>query len=99
VVVFQPYKHYHSEAIEAATRTGCTDFDKVEFLTAIDSIQQQTFKLSTICSAFRTTGLVPYNPSVVLAQLRESQLLTSPLATLPRSSLSQPPVLAQAQPH
>jgi len=98
VVVFQPYKHYHSEAIEAATRTGCTDFDKVEFLTAIDSIRQQTFKPSTICSAFRATGLVPYNPSVVLARLRESQVSTSPLATLPRSSLSQPPVLAQAQP-
>ena len=97
VVVFQPYKHHHSEAIEAATCTGCTDFDKVEFPPAIDSIWQLTFKPSTICSAFRATGLVPYHPSVVLARLRESQVLTLPLTTLPHSSLNQPPVLAQAQ--
>ena len=97
VVVFQPYKHYHSEAIEATTRTGCADFDKVEFLTAIHSIRQQTFKPSTICSAFRATGLVPYNPSVVLARLRESQASTSPLSTLPHSAFLQPPVQAQAE--
>ena len=35
---FSLTKQYHTEAIEAATRTGCTDFDKVEFLTAINSI-------------------------------------------------------------
>ena len=39
VVMFQPFKHYHKQAVEAATRTGCTDFNKVEFLNAIDSIR------------------------------------------------------------
>jgi len=72
VVVFQPYKHYHSEAVEAATRTGCGDFDKVEFLDKIHSIRQQTFKTSTVCSAFRATGLIPYNPDIVLSKLREA---------------------------
>ena len=43
VIVFQPYKHFHSEAIEAATRTECTDFDQVEFLTTIH--QQKKFHL------------------------------------------------------
>jgi len=51
VVVFQPLKHYHAEAVEAAIRMGCGDFDKVEFLDKIDSIRQQTFQPSTIASA------------------------------------------------
>jgi hypothetical protein len=36
---FQPYKHWHAEAVDAATRTGCTSFNKVEFLAAINSIR------------------------------------------------------------
>ena len=38
VIVFQLYKHYHAEAVEAATRMGCGDFDKAQFLDRIDSI-------------------------------------------------------------
>jgi len=34
VVVFQPLKHFHAEAVEQATRTGCSDFNKIEFLAA-----------------------------------------------------------------
>ena len=72
VVVFQPLKFYHSEAIEEATRTGCSDFNKVEFLSAIGSIREHAFKRTTILSAFRKTGLIPYNPDIVLSKLRES---------------------------
>ena len=66
VVVFQPYKHYHAAAVEAVTRMGCGDFDKPEFLDRIDSIRQQTFKISTVQSAFKATGLIPYNPDRVI---------------------------------
>ena len=38
IVVFQPYKHWHAEAINEATRTGCEDFNKLEFLKALGSI-------------------------------------------------------------
>ena len=65
VVVFQPYKHFHAEAIDAATRTGCSDFNKLEFLTALSSIREQTFKKTTVLSAFRQTGLIPFNPEIV----------------------------------
>jgi len=71
VVVFQPLKHYHAEAIEQATRTGCSDFNKIEFLAAIGSIREKAFKRSTIISAFKKTGLIPYNPCIVLSKLRE----------------------------
>ena len=71
VVVFQPLKHYHTEAVEQATRSGCSDFNKLEFLSAISSIRKQAFKKSTILSSFRKTGLIPYNPETVLGRLRE----------------------------
>jgi len=92
VVVFQPYKHYHTQAIEAATRTGCAEFDKVEFLTAIHSIRQQTFKVATVCSAFRATGLVPYNPDAVLTKLRETLVSDAPATTPPHSATTLPPI-------
>ncbi|KAJ5547802.1 hypothetical protein N7513_005036 [Penicillium frequentans] len=44
VGVFHVYKHWHSQAIEEATATGCTKFTKTEFLAAISSIRQKTFK-------------------------------------------------------
>ena len=28
IVIFQPYKHYHSKAIDAATQMECSDFQK-----------------------------------------------------------------------
>lgn len=84
VVVFQPYKHYHAEAVEVATRMGCGDFDKCEFLDKIHSIRQQTFKPSTIRSAFQATGLIPYNPSIVISKLREA----APTSTIPPNQFS-----------
>lgn len=39
VVVFQPYKHYYAEAIDNASRTRSSEFDKIEFLTSIDWIR------------------------------------------------------------
>ena len=69
VVCFQPYKHFHAEAVDAAIRTGCSDFNKLEFLTALGSVREQTFKRTTILSTFRQTGLIPFNPNIVLSIL------------------------------
>jgi DDE superfamily endonuclease len=73
VVCFQPFKHYHSEAIDVAVRTGDTDFSKIEFLAAFEGFHKQTFKQSTILSAFRKTGILPYNPKAVLDPLKEQK--------------------------
>ena len=73
VVVFQPYRHYHAEAVDQATRSGCSEFDKMEFLNAIDSIRLSTFKPSTIISSFRKTGLIPFDPEIVLAKLSPAE--------------------------
>ena len=61
--------YYHAEAVEAATRIGCGDFDKAEFLDRIDSICQETFKISTVQSAFEATGLIPYSPDWGISKL------------------------------
>ena len=73
MVCFQPYKHYHGEAIDEAVRTGDTRFSKTEFLAYLPRIRQQTFKKSTILSAFRKTGIIPLNPAVVVSPLTEKQ--------------------------
>lgn len=71
VVIFQPYKYHHAQATDDATRTGCTGFSRSEFLHAIQSIRDKTFKSSTIRKGFRQTDLIPYNPQEVLQRLRE----------------------------
>jgi cell division septum initiation protein DivIVA len=68
---FQPWKHYHSEAIDQVIRTGAKSFEKVDFLTALRGVREATFKESTVRSAWRATGLIPYNPQVVLDQLQQ----------------------------
>jgi hypothetical protein len=73
VGVFQPYKHWHAEAIDDATRTGCTSFNKVEFLAAIESIRAKTFTKRTIRRGWQETGLIPYKPDVVLDKLRRDE--------------------------
>ena len=94
VVIFQPFKHFHALAVDTATRTGCTDFNKSEFLTAITSIRQQTFKNTTIRSAFRKTGLIPYNPQIVIEKLREYE----PKQVLDPRTSSPTPAIATCDP-
>ena len=72
VVVFQPYKHRHAQAIDKAT-SRCDDFNKIEFLEALGSIRAKTFKISTILSVFKETGLYSYNPAKVLDKLQAQE--------------------------
>jgi hypothetical protein len=58
---FQPYKHWHAEAVDAATRSGCINFNKTEFLAAIEAIRASTFKPATIQKGWKDSGLCPLN--------------------------------------
>ena len=49
------------------------DFNKLEFLEALGSIHQKALKPSTILSAFRETGLIPYRSKKVVDRLREKK--------------------------
>jgi DDE superfamily endonuclease/Tc5 transposase DNA-binding domain len=70
VNVFQAYKHYHARAVGDFHSLGITGITKTDFLDIVESIRRQTFKEQTIKSAFAKTGLFPFNPSVVLDQIR-----------------------------
>jgi hypothetical protein len=52
-----------------------SEFGKLEFLAAFQSFRSQTFKPSTIRHAFRTTGIVPFNPDIVLDIIRQKQAI------------------------
>jgi hypothetical protein len=51
VVVFQPLKHWHAEAVKEAMAHEYETFFKVEFLNAFNSFRKQAFKKSIILSA------------------------------------------------
>ena len=48
VCLFQPMKHYHSEAVNRAISTEEKCFSKMEFLAAFNQFRRQAFKASTI---------------------------------------------------
>lgn len=71
VCVFQPLKHWHSEAVNEAVQNGDETFSKVEFLNAFNNFRSKAFKESTIRSAWNKTGLIHYNPALVIDKVRE----------------------------
>ena len=88
VCIFQPAKHYHSEAVNEAVCTGDKSFSKVEFLATFNTFRARAFKSTTILSAWRQTGLIPYNPEIVLEVVRNS--LPPPRQTTPEASAFMP---------
>jgi hypothetical protein len=68
---FQPLKHYHAKVLQGSIRAFSSDFNKIDFMPAISDIRKKTFTESTIKSSFKRTGIVPFNPEVVLGPLRE----------------------------
>ena len=85
VVVFQPLKHYHAEALDLIVQDGCANITKIEFLSVIQEIRRKAFKEETILSAFKKSGLIPYNSLVVLQRIQERQerALTPPPPSAP----------------
>jgi hypothetical protein len=69
ISVFQPYKQYYASAVARAFRNSCTEFDKLQFLSNLHQVRIDTFKRSTILSAWRKARLIPFDPDIVLAQI------------------------------
>ena len=85
VGIFQPFKHHHTEAIDAAVRAGNMEFSKLDFLASFQAIRASTFTKSSILSAWKNTGLIPYNPNVVLAKIEAIQASNRPASPPPPS--------------
>ncbi len=69
VGLFQPMKHWHSEAVERAARSGCRTFNKTEFFHALHWIRQKTFTKRNILSAWTKSGYFPFNIELIIKQL------------------------------
>ena len=92
VAVFQPLKHYHTKALDIIVQDRITNITKLEFLGLIQQVRIQAFKPSTIISAFKKTGIHPFNPHLVLQQLEEraSRENTPPSQSTPNLPSSPP---------
>lgn len=46
-------------------------FAKREFFAQINNIRAQAFKTNSILECFRQTGLIPFNPEIVMKKLKD----------------------------
>ncbi len=88
VGVFQAYKSHHGQAVDRAVRRGDDKFDRMEFFAAFQTFRAATFKPATLRHAFARTGIVPFNPLVVIDPLR-TRLAVRQAAT--RRQITPPP--------
>ncbi len=77
--VFQPLKHWHSEAVNEAIQTSHETFIKIEFLAAFNGFRSKAFKETTIRSAWKKSGLIPFDPNVVWDKVRETRPSARPI--------------------
>ncbi len=89
---FQPFKHHHAERLDETVRDSGIDFDKLDFLTMFRRMREKTFTKSTILSAWQKTGLIPYNPGVVI---RKIQAIQDSRPVTPPSACPETPLLAR----
>ena len=73
VGIFQPFKHWHADGVDKAMRAGLTTFDKLDFFNLFPEMKKKTMLPRTISHAWRNTGLIPYNPSVILDKIIAKQ--------------------------
>lgn len=70
---FQPFKNHHFQAMNRVVRLGDVEFGKLQFLAEFQAMRDKTFTEATIRSAWEKTGLIPFNPEMVLSKIRDHQ--------------------------
>ena len=88
VGVFQPYKYWHRQAVLRAIREVDITYNLPLFMRDLPQIRENTFKQSTIQSAFQKAGICPISCNTALEKLRTYSQPTQPIQpttpTLPR---------------
>ncbi|KAI9038375.1 uncharacterized protein KD926_010911 [Aspergillus affinis] len=69
IACFSPLKSAYSNLIERLVRAGYHHIDKVDFLDIYPEAHVQAFKKANIQSAFKASGIVPFDPTKVLDNL------------------------------
>jgi hypothetical protein len=67
---FAVLKRSYGRLVENQMRLGINHMDKVDFLSAYPQARFEAFKEASVRNGFMATGLVPYNPAHVLANLQ-----------------------------
>lgn len=96
VGLIQSFKNYHAEVIDETVRCETIDFNRDDFLAIFEDIHARAFTKKNICSAWKRTGPIPFDPKMVLDKLKhqrrsvtlppKSTKLCSPLACTPRTA-------------
>ena len=92
VVIFQQWKHWHSEVVDYSIRHGVGQFNKQSFFAYLEQIRKKTFTKKSIYSSFRRCGYIPFMPRVVLEEIQvneeELQAQENPQRELPEKSIN-----------
>jgi hypothetical protein len=82
VVIFSLMKHNWSVARDEWERKGHT-VDKTNFLSVYAEAHTKTLTAENVKSAFRATGVIPFNPDIVTVERMAPSLTTSRRTTVP----------------
>lgn len=72
VGVFGPLKRNYKTLLAEKTRVTTYNLDKADFISLIQKARRRGISAQNIQSAWRATGLIPYNPSAVFRKLSAS---------------------------
>ena len=90
VTIFQPYKHYYKEAVLKAIRDLDLDYNISSFIRDLPYIRKQTFKESTIVSAFQKAAMWPISCETAIAKLRVYSKPRPTTPTIPTTPITLP---------
>ena len=88
---FGPLKRWYGDELSKRMRWGHVHVDKPEFIAAFLAAFPKAFTTKNIESAFRYTGLVPFDPECVLSQLDVHLRTPTPPTIEPTTWQSQTP--------
>jgi DDE superfamily endonuclease len=80
IAIFQPLAKYYSVKVETHSREKHYWLEKEDFIQYYQNARKKALRESNILSAWRTTGLLPFDPRVVLIKL-PNRPITPPEAT------------------
>jgi hypothetical protein len=70
VGVFQSFKHNFKQCIREEVFLGATEISKTDFFSFFQKFSDKTFTPKLCKAAFRKTGLIPFNPKLVLDKMK-----------------------------
>ena len=91
VVTFGQYAAEYSKALDNASRRGITGVDKELFMQLFQEAHKEVFTNRLCRSAFRSTGIYPYNPDAILKNLPELNADENCIGTHPPTAPSPTP--------